>query len=49
MSVELCSWIDHVFWTTGGEVRRIGLRARRFVEARPRAGRFVEGCYILGP
>ncbi|QCD79081.1 hypothetical protein DEO72_LG1g2719 [Vigna unguiculata] len=27
--------------TTSGEVRRVGLRARRFVEARPRAGRVV--------
>jgi len=39
----------HVCWTIGGEVRRVGLRAGRFVEARPRAGRFVEASYILGP
>jgi len=28
----------------GGEVRRVGLRAERFVEAGPRVGRFVETC-----
>jgi len=33
--------VDHVCWTTGGQVRRVGLRAGRFVEAGPRAGRFV--------
>jgi len=32
---------DHMCWTTGGQVRRVGLRAERFVEAGPRAGRFV--------
>jgi len=32
-----------------GEVRRVGLRAGRLVEARPRVGRFVEASYILGP
>jgi len=49
--------MDHVCWTTGREVHRVGLRAgkfveaglraRRFVEAGPRAGRFVEASYIL--
>jgi len=33
--------VDHMCWTTGGQVRRVGLRAGRFEEARPRAGRFV--------
>jgi len=33
----------------GGEVRRVGLRARRFVEVGPRAGRFVGASYILSP
>jgi len=41
--------LDHVCWTTGGEVRRVGLRAGRFVEVGPRASRFVEACYILVP
>ena len=41
--------MDNVCWTTGGEVRRVRLRARRFVEARPQVGRFVEASYILGP
>ena len=36
--------LDHVSWTTGREVRRVGLRAGRFVEAGPRAGKFVEAC-----
>ena len=36
-------------WTTDREVSRVGLRAGRFVEAKPRAGRFVEASYILGP
>jgi len=40
--------LDHMCWTTTREVRRVGLRAERFVEAGPRAGRFVEACYILG-
>jgi len=31
--------MDQMCWTTGGEVRRVGLQARRFVEA----------WYILGP
>ncbi|QCE03712.1 hypothetical protein DEO72_LG8g1737 [Vigna unguiculata] len=30
--------VDHMCWTTGGQVRRAGLRAGRFVEAGPRAG-----------
>ena len=34
-----------MFWTTGGEVRRVGLRAGKFVEAGPRAGRFMK-AYI---
>ena len=25
--------VDHMCWTTGGQVRRVGLRAGRFVEA----------------
>jgi len=33
--------VDHMCWTTGIKVRRAGLRAGRFVEAGPRAGRFV--------
>jgi len=33
--------VNHMCWTTGGQVRRVGLRAGRFVEAGPRAGRFV--------
>jgi len=51
--------VDHVCWTTGEEVRRVGpgarrfveagLRAGRFVETGPRAGRFVEASYILSP
>jgi len=36
-------------WTTGGEVRIVGLRAGRFVDAGPQAVRFVEACHILGP
>ena len=36
--------LDHVCWTTGGEVRRVGLRARSFVEVEPRVGKFVEAC-----
>jgi len=28
-------------WTTGGQVRRVGLTAGRFVEAGPRVGMFV--------
>jgi len=36
--------LDHVCWTTGGEVRRVGLRAGRFVEARLLMGSFVEAC-----
>jgi len=31
----------------GGEVRRVGLRVGKFVEAGPRIGRFVEASYIL--
>jgi len=31
------------------EVRIVGLQVGRFVEARPRAGRFVEASYILSP
>ena len=41
--------MDHVCWTTGGEVCRIGLREGRFVEAGPRADMFVEASYILSP
>jgi len=33
----------------GKEVRRVRLRAGRFIEAEPRAGRFVKASYILGP
>jgi len=36
-------------WTTNEEVRRVGLRAGRFVGAGPRVGKFVEACYIPGP
>ncbi|QCD87256.1 hypothetical protein DEO72_LG3g1790 [Vigna unguiculata] len=35
---EVRGLVDHMCWTTGGEVRRAGLRAGRFVEAGPRAG-----------
>ena len=31
VSGEVLSWMDHTCWTTGGEFRRIGLRAGRFV------------------
>jgi len=48
-SGEVRSWMNHVCWTTGGEVRRVELRAERFEEVEPRAGRFVEAWYILGP
>jgi len=51
--------VDHVCWTTDGEVRKVGLLAGRFVEARLQAGRFVEvgsragrfvgASYILSP
>jgi len=51
--------MDHVCWTTGGEVHRVGLRAGRFIEAGLQAGRFVEAepqasrfvgaSYILSP
>ena len=41
--------MDYVCWTRGGEVCRVGLRAGRFVEARPQAGRFMEASYILSP
>ena len=34
--------MDHVCWTMGGEIRRVRLRAGRFVEAGLRAGRFME-------
>ncbi|QCD87844.1 hypothetical protein DEO72_LG3g2384 [Vigna unguiculata] len=30
--------VDHMCWTTGGQVRRAGLQGGRFVEAGPRAG-----------
>jgi len=49
MSGEVRSWMDHMCWTTGGEVCRVRIRARRFVEVGPRAYKFVEACYILGP
>jgi len=27
MNEEVCSWMDHTCcWTTGGEIRRVGLR-----------------------
>jgi len=41
--------VDHVYWTTGGEVRRVELRAGRFVEAGPRVGRFVWASHIPSP
>jgi len=47
LTLERCcmlggTWlVDHMCWTTGSQVRRAGLRAGRFVEAGPRAGRFV--------
>ncbi|QCD87414.1 hypothetical protein DEO72_LG3g1950 [Vigna unguiculata] len=43
------SLVDHVCWTMGSEVRRVGLRAGRFVEATPRADMFVGASYIMGP
>jgi len=33
--------VDHMCWTTGGQVRRAGLRAGRFEEAGPQADKFV--------
>ena len=33
--------VDHMCWTIGGQVRRVGLRTRRFVEAGLGAGKFV--------
>jgi len=41
--------VDHVCWTMSGEVRRVGLRAGRFIEVGPRAGRFMKASYILSP
>ncbi|QCD83700.1 hypothetical protein DEO72_LG2g4047 [Vigna unguiculata] len=35
---EVRGLMDHMCWTTGGQVRRVGLRVGRFVEAGPRAG-----------
>ncbi|QCE06260.1 hypothetical protein DEO72_LG9g1271 [Vigna unguiculata] len=35
---EVRGLVDHMCWTTGVQVRRVGLRAGRFVEAEPRAG-----------
>jgi len=40
---------SHLRVVASGEVRRVGLRAGRFVEVGPRVGRFVEAWYILGP
>jgi len=31
-SGKVRSGMDHAYWTTGGEVRRVGLRVGRFVE-----------------
>jgi len=31
-SGKVRSWMDHACWTTSEEVRRVRLRARRFVE-----------------
>jgi len=33
----------------GRDVRRVGLRAGRFIEAGPRASMFFEASYILSP
>ena len=48
-SGKVRSWIDHACWTTGGEVRRVGLRAGRFVEVGPWTDKFMETLYILDP
>jgi len=40
--------MDHVCWTTGGEVRRFGLRVERFVEVGLREERFVEAGLRAG-
>jgi len=40
--------MNHVCWTTGGEVRRVGLQVGRFVEVWPWADKFMEAWYILG-
>ena len=34
---------------TTSEVRRVGLRAGRFIEVGPRVSRYMEAWYILGP
>ena len=45
--------MDHMCWTTGGQVRRVGLRAGRFVEVGllrtwPRSNYDnIIGCFIL--
>jgi len=55
LTLERCceregSWlVDHMCWTIGREVRRVGLRAGRFIEAGPRADRFVWASHILSP
>jgi len=41
--------VDHMCWTTGGQVRRVGLRVGRYVEAGPWTGRFVWASWILSP
>jgi len=41
-SGKVGSWMDHACWTTGGEVRRIGLRVGRYVEVVPQANMLVE-------
>ena len=38
----------HVCWTTSGKVRRVGLRAGRFIEVGPQVGRFVEAYIYVG-
>jgi len=41
--------VNHMCWTTGGDVYRVGLQGEKFVEAGPQANRFVEASHILSP
>jgi len=47
-SGKVCSWMDHVCWTTSGEVRRVGLLVGRFVELDHERW-FVEALESLRP
>ncbi|QCE06799.1 hypothetical protein DEO72_LG9g1813 [Vigna unguiculata] len=55
LTLERCcehegTWlVDHICWTTGGQIRRVGLRVGRFIEAGPRAGMFVSPfLFVIG-